>query len=170
MKARRGISSIVGMVFAIIALTTVISYIGYSMDTIEGLNQVIITKGIENIDKIEEDFDILTVNTTDSGKFNIAVQNTGNIPINFTRLWVQNITHPTDWVSYYTINEGVSKPSTEFGQIAQPLNRLFAAILCAEKSRVVRGGYPFGVSVICVAQKGRQGVPPNTLEGQGSER
>ncbi len=63
-----------------------------------------------------------------------------------------------------------SKPATEFGATAQPLNRLFAAILCAEKSRVVRGGYPFGVSVICVAQKGRQGVPPNTLEGQGSER
>ena len=120
MKARRGLSSVVGMVFAIIALTTTISYIGYSMDTIEGLNQVIITKGIENIDKIEEDFDILTANTTASGKFNIAIQNTGNIPINFTRLWVQNITHPTDWVSYYTINEGVY-PGSTIGKIGDNL-------------------------------------------------
>ncbi len=63
-----------------------------------------------------------------------------------------------------------SKPSPEFGATAEPLNRLFEATLCAEKSRVVRGGYPFGVSVICVAQKGRHAVDPNALEGQGSER
>jgi SAM-dependent methyltransferase len=46
-----------------------------------------------------------------------------------------------------------SKPSTEFGATPEPLNRLLEATLGAEKSRVVAGGYPFGVSVICVAQK-----------------
>ncbi len=63
-----------------------------------------------------------------------------------------------------------SKRSTEFGATAEPLNRLFAAILCAEKSRVVQGGYPFGVSVICVAQKATQAVDPSVLERQGNER
>ena len=46
-----------------------------------------------------------------------------------------------------------SEPSTEFGSTAEPLNRLLQATLGAEKSRVLKGGYPFGVSVICVAQK-----------------
>lgn len=61
-----------------------------------------------------------------------------------------------------------SKPSPEFGVTPQPLNRLFEATLCAEKSRVVRGGYPFGVSVICVAQRGRQTVDPSAFGGQGN--
>ena len=63
-----------------------------------------------------------------------------------------------------------SKPSTEFGATAEPLNRLLQATLSAEKSRVVQGGYPFGVSVICVAQKATQAVEPSVLERQGSER
>ena len=46
-----------------------------------------------------------------------------------------------------------AEPSTEFGSTSEPLNRLLEATLGAEKSRVVKGGYPFGVSVICVAQK-----------------
>ncbi len=63
-----------------------------------------------------------------------------------------------------------SKPSTEFGATVWPLNRLLEATFCAEKSRVVQGGYPFGTSVICVAQKGTRGVDSSAVERQRSER
>ena len=57
-----------------------------------------------------------------------------------------------------------AKPSTEFGATAEPMNRLLEAIFIAEKSRVVRGGFPFGVSVICVAQTRREDVSPEGVE------
>ncbi len=107
MKTRRSISSVVGMVFAIIALTTTLAYITYSMDTLEKFNQVIMVKSIENTDKVEEEFDIISAETTPARKFKITVQNTGNLPVNFTRLWVENTTHPTDWVARYNLNTQV---------------------------------------------------------------
>ena len=45
------------------------------------------------------------------------------------------------------------KPSPEFGSVPLGLNRLLAATFRSEKARVLRGGYPFGISVLCVAQK-----------------
>ncbi|MCZ6581853.1 MAG: LamG domain-containing protein [Thaumarchaeota archaeon] len=104
MKARRGISSVVGMIFAIIALTTTLSYVGYSMDTMERFNQVIMTKGEENLNKIDEEFDIISAETTAAKKFKITVQNTGSLPLNIARLWVENVTD-TNWgAARYDLN------------------------------------------------------------------
>ena len=46
-----------------------------------------------------------------------------------------------------------AKPSAEFGETSERLNRLLEAIFLREKARVVQGGYPFGISVIAVAEK-----------------
>ncbi len=46
-----------------------------------------------------------------------------------------------------------SKPSTEFGHVPDPLNRWLTRAFASEGPRVLRGGYPFGTSVLCVAQK-----------------
>ena len=49
-----------------------------------------------------------------------------------------------------------AEPSSEFGHVPKPLNEALRRVFLFEKARVLRGGYPFGVSVICVAQKGQQ--------------
>jgi len=128
MKSRRGISSVVGMVFAIIALSTTLTYITYSMNTLESFNQAIITKSSENLNQLEEEFDIVSTKTTDASKFNVTVQNTGNIPINFTRLWVQNLTHTTDWVNYYDINK-VAYPGSSSVFFGENLNLYSASVV-----------------------------------------
>ncbi len=46
-----------------------------------------------------------------------------------------------------------AEQSTEFGHVPEPLNRILYRAFVHEKSRVLRGGYPFGTSVLCVAQK-----------------
>src|SRR5207245_9479333 len=52
-------------------------------------------------------------------KFNITVQNTGDIPINITRLWAQDKS-VTDSFGTYTINTNVS-PGGVATNIGQPL-------------------------------------------------
>lgn len=49
-----------------------------------------------------------------------------------------------------------SKPSTEFGHVPEPLNRWLERAFASEGPRMLRGGYPFGTSVLCVAQKEAQ--------------
>ncbi len=46
-----------------------------------------------------------------------------------------------------------SKPSTEFGHVPERLNRWLSRAFAFEGPRLLRGGYPFGMSVLCVAQK-----------------
>ncbi len=46
-----------------------------------------------------------------------------------------------------------SKPSTEFGHVPEPLNGWLSRAFAFEGPRLLRGGYPFGMSVLCVAQK-----------------
>ncbi len=46
-----------------------------------------------------------------------------------------------------------AEPSSEFGHVSEPLNRWLGQAFALEKRRVLRGGYPFGTSVLCVAQK-----------------
>ena len=51
MRNRRGLSTVVGAVFFIIAATTVISYISYSMNSIDQFSQSIIVAEAENINR-----------------------------------------------------------------------------------------------------------------------
>ncbi|MHB9160612.1 MAG: hypothetical protein ACYC6W_06990 [Nitrosotalea sp.] len=46
-----------------------------------------------------------------NNKFNLTVQNTGEIPINITHIYVQNTT-ATDWFGKYSVNSAISPTST----------------------------------------------------------
>ena len=91
MKSRRAISSVVGTVFAIIALSTTVGYITYSMNVLDKYNQSILTTNANALDRSKEQIQVTRV-TMDNNKFNITANNIGNIPIHITRLWVTNTT------------------------------------------------------------------------------
>ena len=107
MKCRKGLSSVVGIVFVIIALLSVISYITYSMNILDKFNQSVLVTTQENMDRANEIFSVEKV-SLNNNKFNITVQNNGNLPININRLWVENITHPSDWTYKYDVSEPVA--------------------------------------------------------------
>lgn len=107
MKSRRGIATVVGMVFAIIALTTTITYITYSMGILNNFNQSVLVKNQQLTDANKENFRISSV-TVPNGNLNVTLENNGGLPIQFTKVWVQN-TSATDWVeSYVPANDFVS--------------------------------------------------------------
>lgn len=107
MKSRRGIASVVGMVFAVIAMTTTIAYISYSMGILNNYNQSVLVKNQQLTDLDKERFQISSVTVPD-GKLNITVANAGPLPIQFSKIWVQN-NSATDWVnSYVPVNNFVS--------------------------------------------------------------
>jgi len=87
MRNRRGLSTIVGAVFFIIAATTVISYISYSMNTIDQFSKSVIVEEAENINRGLEKITIPQI-TINGGEFNMTVVNTGSLPVHLTRLWV----------------------------------------------------------------------------------
>src|SRR2546428_8710253 len=91
MKSRRGISSVVGAVFAIIALSTVIGYITYSMNVLTNYNQSVLIRTQQMTDIANEKFQVSSVSYVNN-KFSIAVNNTGSLPINFTKIWITNKT------------------------------------------------------------------------------
>ena len=99
-----------GAVFAIIAFTTTIGYITYSMNVLDNFSQVTLSKNQEVADRDKEQFDVTGFAITNN-KFNITVQDTGNLPVKFTRLWVENKTI-TDWVSKFDISKSVSPGAT----------------------------------------------------------
>ena len=91
MKSRRGISSVVGAVFAIIALGTTVGYITYSMTTLDNYNQTVLAKNQQLTDIGNEKFQLSSV-TFVNNKLNITILNTGNLPINITKMWIYNQT------------------------------------------------------------------------------
>ncbi len=120
MTTRRGLSSVVGGVFAIIAITTVIAYVTFSMNTLDQYNQSVLTKSQQILDLGKEQFKITNVGIV-GNKFNITVSNTGTLPINFTKMWVQNTTTGVnDWVRSYsprTNPVGAGAILTNIGQV-----------------------------------------------------
>src|SRR5438445_8266367 len=106
MKSRKGLSTVVGMVFALIALATSIGYITYSMNILDQYDQTVIAKNQQTIDNGRENFQLYTT-TIKNNKFNVTVINTGRLPINITKMWVQNYS-VTDSINYYSINKLVS--------------------------------------------------------------
>ena len=75
----------------------------------------------ERSDSQKEQFKVTAVSLINN-KFNITVQNTGTIPLNITRLWVQNTT-TTNWVAKYQTGYTVP-PGTTIDSIGTdiPLN------------------------------------------------
>jgi len=92
MRNRRGISTMVGAVFFIIAMTVAISYISFSMDTLDQFVQTVVVKSSVKEDKINEDFEVSKLTITPNNEFDITVTNVGQVPLNITRLWVENVT------------------------------------------------------------------------------
>ncbi|MFB5638261.1 MAG: hypothetical protein ACE5RF_07605, partial [Nitrosarchaeum sp.] len=89
MRKSRGLSTVVGAVFFVIAATTVITYITYSMNSIENFSNSVIVSQSQNVDRGIESIKISKV-TFDGGKFNLTVANTGSVPVKITRLWITN--------------------------------------------------------------------------------
>src|SRR5579872_357564 len=118
-KNRKGISSIVGSVFFLIIIFTALGYVVYSMNQLDMFSQAIIAKNQQDRDSVHEDFQIISV-TTNNNKFNVTIQNTGMIPINITRVWVENKTDPTWPISKYSVNQIIS-PGQTVSKIGQNL-------------------------------------------------
>lgn len=100
MKSRRGLSTVVGTVFSIIALTTTVAYISYSMNTLNQYNNIVMSQNQQLSNTASERFQLGGVNVV-QGKLNMTVVNTGSVPINFTKIWIQN-TSATNWIRGYT--------------------------------------------------------------------
>ncbi len=113
MKMRRGLSTLVGTVFFVIALSSVVAYVSYSMNSIENFAQSILVNDAQTIDRLKEDIEITTVTLTDTNKFNMTVFNKGPISTKLTRLWVTDqssnpITHQKEDLNIL-INPGEQK-------------------------------------------------------------
>ncbi|MDE1770319.1 MAG: hypothetical protein KGI28_07200 [Thaumarchaeota archaeon] len=119
MNDRRGISTVVGAVFFIIIFTTAISFVTYDMNLLNNFTDAFVTKSQTDADANHEQFSITKV-TLDNNKFNITVQNSGNIPITIDRLWIQNKTDVTWGTSKYVINQMVY-PGNSLTKIGQSL-------------------------------------------------
>src|SRR6267143_787457 len=111
LRNRRGLSSVIGSIFFIIVFTSAATYVVYSMNQIDKIGQTIITKSQDDRNRDHEAFDITSV-TRDNNKFNITVQNTGQLPVNITRLWIQNKTDPTWPTTKFSINQIVAPGQT----------------------------------------------------------
>ena len=123
MKSRRALSTVVGAVFAIIALTSTVTYVSYSMGILDNYNQSVLTKNQQLSDANKEKFQISSV-TVPNGKLNITVVNTGSVPINFTKMWIQNTTTSAtkDWVKSYVPTHNFVAPGGVLTNIGQSVN------------------------------------------------
>lgn len=119
MKSRRGLSTVIGITFFMIVFAATASYVTYSMNHLDKFGETIIEKGQEDRNRDREQFDITRV-SRDSNKFNITIQNTGELPINITRLWIQNKTDPSWGTSKFEINKNLS-PGQTLTQIGQDI-------------------------------------------------
>ncbi len=109
---RRALSTVVGAVFFVIVMTSTISYVSYSMDLIDSLARSVEIKQTQDIDRNKEEAEITAV-SIDNNKFNLTLKNTGNIPINVTRLWAENQTDSSWNHTKYQINKAVFPGQTE---------------------------------------------------------
>jgi hypothetical protein len=91
------------MVFAIIAIVISVSYVTFSLTTLDQYNQATLARNQQSINAGQENLQLFSTKFA-YGEFNITVANTGNLAINITRMWVQN-TSATDWTNVYTINK-----------------------------------------------------------------
>ncbi|MBI3623628.1 hypothetical protein HY212_06145 [Candidatus Pacearchaeota archaeon] len=111
MKSRRALSSVVGAVFSIIALSTTVGYVAYSMNILDQYNQSILATNANALDRNKEEIQVTRV-TIDNNKFNITASNTGNIPVHLTKLWVTNTTDVGKVFQYgidYSLSSGQSQ-------------------------------------------------------------
>lgn len=122
MIRRRGLSSVVGAVFAIIALASTVGYITYSMNVLDNYNQSVLARNQQGADVVKEKFQISGVTLT-GNKLNITVVNTGSLPVNFTKIWITNKSVTTTaWVKSYTPTNNLVAPGNTLANIGQNVN------------------------------------------------
>jgi len=117
LQKRRGLATVVGTVFFVIVAASIITYVTYSMDLIENYSESIGIKQTLDYERQTEEFEVVKVGTVNN-KFNFTLQNTGNIPVKITRLWVKNTTDSTWPSSKFDINKAVTPGAivTNIGQ------------------------------------------------------
>ena len=104
---RRGLSTVVGAVFFVLVMASAIGYVSYSLNLIDDLARQVDVKQDTTSNRQNEEFIISKV-TIDNNEFNLTVTNTGNIPINITRMWAKNMTDPSWNQTKYQINKFIS--------------------------------------------------------------
>jgi hypothetical protein len=87
------------------------------MNILDQYNQTVLGKNQQTLDISKEKFQVSSTSIA-KNKFNITVTNTGSLPINFTKIWVQNTTD-TDWVRSYVPVNGFVGPGSTLKNIGQ---------------------------------------------------
>jgi len=114
---RRGLSTVVGATFFVIVMASSIGYVTYSLDLIDDLARQVDVKQDTNQNRQNEEF-IISDSRVDNNEFNLTVTNTGNIPINITRMWAKNMTDPSWNQTKHQINQLIS-PGQSAANIGQ---------------------------------------------------
>ncbi len=81
------------------------------MDIISDFAVSVETKQAHDLERNTEEFEVVKVGTANN-KFNFTLQNTGNIPVNVTRLWVENTTDSAWDSARFDINTAVAPGAT----------------------------------------------------------
>ena len=110
MKQRRALTTVVGGVFLLIVIITAASYLTYSMNLFESFSETVFAVAQERENRKKESFDISKL-TIENNKINLDIHNSGDIPISFTRLWVENVTG-VDQVYRFDLNNTVTTGNT----------------------------------------------------------
>lgn len=103
-EKRRGLSNVIGMIFLVVVLSSTIGYFTYGVNLLETLNDQIVTKNTDMQNKFKETFEVSSAKIV-NGKLDLTLQNTGDLPINFTRIWVSNVTDSSWPLQNFTINK-----------------------------------------------------------------
>ena len=110
MKQRRALTTIVGGVFFLIVIVTAASYLTYSMNLFESFSENVFAADQERENRKKESFDISKL-TIENNKINLDIHNSGDIPVSFTRLWVENVTG-VDEVYKFDLNSTITTGNT----------------------------------------------------------
>ena len=110
MKQRRGLSTVVGGVFFLIVIVTAASYLTYSMNLFENFSETVFAVEQERENRKKESFDISKL-TIENNQIKLDVHNSGDIPVSFTRLWVENVTG-VDEVFKFDLNNTIATGTT----------------------------------------------------------
>jgi len=105
MKKRKGLTTVVGAVFFLIAIITAASYLTYSMNLFESFSENVFAAEQERENRKSESFDISKL-TIENNKINLDIYNSGDIPVSFTRLWIENVTG-IDQVYKFDLNKTI---------------------------------------------------------------
>ncbi len=111
LQNRRGLTAAVGTIFFVVIATSMIGYVTYSTNVITIISESVQIKQTINYERNTEEFEVVKVGTVNN-KFNFTLQNTGNIPVNVTRLWVQNTTDSAWPSSKFNINTAIAPGAT----------------------------------------------------------